>query len=212
MKILLIDDHILFRQGLKFLLSDLDQTVEFLETDRCSEVGLLAAEEEVDIVLLDLHLPDSGGVEALHFVRDSLPASRIVVLSSEDDPHIIRNVVDEGAAGFIPKSSTQEMLIAALRLILAGGVYLPAHVLQTAQIEARVPGNESLDTQLGELTERQREVLARAVQGKANKVIARELDISEATVKAHLSACFRALGVKNRTEAVFIAASAGLTH
>lgn len=213
MRILLVDDHVLFRQGLKFLLSDLDQSVEFIEADNCAQVPQVADGQDIDIVLLDLYLPDSDGLEALRKVRDLLPTSTIVVLSSEDDPHIIRTVVDEGAAGFIPKSSTQEVMIAALRLVLAGDAYLPSHALQHVHDETpQELVQPTFRHQLQSLTDRQREVLDRAMQGKANKIIAREMGITEATVKAHLSACFRALGVKNRTEAVFAAANSGMRN
>ena len=212
MRILLVDDHVLFRQGLKFLLSDLNQNLEFLEADNCTQIQDVIAGQDIDIVLLDLHLPDASGLQALARARKLLPGSTIVALSSEDDPHVIREIVDQGAAGFIPKSSTQEVMISALRLVLAGGAYLPQNAMHRIQ-ETAAPEQrgESFASQLDHLTDRQREVLSLAVQGKVNKIIAREMGITEATVKAHLSACFRALGVKNRTEAVYAAANAGLT-
>lgn len=203
MRILLIDDHILFRDGLKLLLSDLDENTEFLEAEECESALPLAA--DTDIVLLDLKLPGVHGLEALSALRETAASAAVVVLSSQDDPATIRAAIDAGAAGFIPKSSTQQVLIAALRLVLAGGSYLPPHLLEyTPSAPAR-----NADAALAALSERQRETLMCAVQGKANKVIARELDISEATVKAHLSAAFRTLGVRNRTEAVFAVAGAG---
>lgn len=205
MRILLIDDHILFRDGLKYLLADLDSAPEFLEAGNCREGLDLAA--GADIVLLDLKLPDMHGLEALVAMREAAAAASVVVLSSEDDPGTIRAAIDAGAAGFIPKSSTQDVLIAALRLVLAGGSYLPPHLLDGTPAAATTAGPAPSEA-LANLSDRQREVLMCAVQGKANKVIARDLDISEATVKAHLSASFRALGVSNRTEAVFAVANA----
>lgn len=211
MRILLVDDHLLFRAGLKFLLSDLDKGIEFVESNNCAGVPAAIAGGETDIVLLDLHLPDANGLDGLRGVRKLMPAATIVVLSSEDNPQMIRDVIDEGAAGFIPKSSTQAVLIAALQLVLAGGVYLPPHALQRLREQHAITTEPQQNDPLAQLTPRQRGVLELAVQGKVNKIIARELDISEATVKAHLSACFRALGVKNRTEAVFAAASGRLS-
>lgn len=210
MKILLIDDHVLFRQGLKFLLSDLSRNLEFFEADNCEQVPSVTQGQDIDIVLLDLHMPDSHGLDGLIRVREILPASTIVVLSSEDNPRIIREAIDQGAAGFIPKSSTQELMIAALRIVLDGSVYLPRIAFLEAQPVAEPEPEES--GLIEHLSDRQREVLVLAIQGKANKIIARELDVSEATVKAHLSACFRVLGVKNRTEAVYAAANAGLSY
>ena len=214
MRVLLIDDHNLFRQGFKFLLSDLDETIAFLEADSCAQAIEEVDPSDADLILLDLHMPGLGGLDALATIRNHFASSVVVILSSEDDPQVIRTVIDSGAAGFVPKSSTPEVLIAALRLILAGGVYLPPNAFQgmgaaggstatRSETESRGP--------LEQLSERQREVLVLAIQGKSNKVIARDMDIAPGTVKQHLSAAFRALGVKNRTEAVFAAARLGLT-
>lgn len=208
---LLIDDHALFRQGLKFLLSDLDPDIHFLEADSCEASLALPAEPKPDLVLLDMNLPGMCGVDALDAVRQAYDASIVVVLSSEDSPGSIRRVIEHGAAGFIPKSSTPPVFIAALRLILAGGTYLPAHALGAQAIDSS--GTEQPKRPIVQgLSDRQLEVLLMAIQGKANKVIARELNLAEGTIKAHLSASFRALGVQNRTEAVFAAARLGLTE
>ena len=210
MRILIIDDHALFRQGLRFLLRDLDADLEIAEAADCAQATALAG-ESFNMVLLDLHMPGIAGLDALDAIRQAFESSRIVVLSGEEDPRQVRRAIDAGAAGFIPKSSTPEVLLSALRLVLADGVYLPAVALKgLGDGEAADPGTMSED-RLGEtLSGRQVDVLRKAVQGKANKVIARELGISEGTVKAHLSAAFRALGVHNRTEAVYAAARSGL--
>ena len=204
MRILVIDDHALFRQGLKHLLRGLDERVEVLEAAGCSEAEKLRG-TSFDIILLDLHMPGLAGLDGLAAMRDTFEASRIVVLSGEEDPRQIRRAIDGGAAGFIPKASTPEVLLGALRLILADGVYLPAVALRAvAEPDAAEDASEDRIAEL--LSDRQDEVLRKAVEGKANKVIARELGISDSTVKAHLSAAFRALGVHNRTEAVYAAA------
>jgi DNA-binding NarL/FixJ family response regulator len=121
---------------------------------------------------------------------------------------LIKATIDAGAAGFIPKTSTQDILIAALKLILAGGVYIPNLAMhgRSAAAPHRNGASDGSPSAIESLSKRQLEVLARAVQGKPNKVIARELYIAEGTVKAHLSAAFQALGVSNRTEAVYAAA------
>jgi DNA-binding NarL/FixJ family response regulator len=207
-RILIIDDHALFRQGLKFLLRDLDAKLEVAEAADCAQAVAMAG-EAFNVVLLDLHMPGTAGLEALDAVRQAFESSRIVVLSGEEDPRQVRRAIDAGAAGFIPKSSTPEVLLSALRLVLADGVYLPAVALKGI---AGADGHPEVSAdRIGDsLSERQIDVLRKAVQGKANKVIARELSISEGTVKAHLSAAFRALGVHNRTEAVYAAARSGL--
>jgi DNA-binding NarL/FixJ family response regulator len=212
-KTLLIDDHVLFRQGMKFLLTDLDSRIEFIEADSCKVALEQYAGDDIEVILLDFHIPGEVGTEALAKIKQVFASSAIVIVSSEDDPHIIRGAIEGGAAGFIPKSSTQEVLIAALRLVMAGGIYLPSRALHNIGSSLSSPPAEyekPARNPIEHLSSRQREVLISAVKGRVNKVIARELDISESTVKAHLSSAFRALGVSNRTEAVFVAAKLGL--
>ena len=208
MKLLLVDDHALFREGLKLLLAGLDSQAKLDEAGDLDQALALAADEAFDLILLDLKMPGPNGLHALGTLRDATAGAPIVVLSGEDDPVVVRAAIEHGAMGFIPKSSTPEVLIQALRLVLARGVYLPplalgaraAATLPTGAAEIRLPG----------ITDRQMDVLRCVIQGKPNKVIARDLDISEGTVKLHLSAVFRALDVHNRTEAVYAAAKLGL--
>lgn len=215
MKVLLVDDHPLFRQGLKFILDDLHSELEFFEAGDFSNAVGFGDGAGFDLILLDYHLAGEVSEHAsLLAIREAYPSATIVVLSSEDDPGIILSAVESGASGFIPKSSTPEILMAALKLVLAGGVYLPPEAYhmgpRTSSVDPQpaspVPGN----TLLSLLSERQAETLMAAIRGKPNKIIARELGIAEGTVKAHLSAAFRLLDVKNRTEAVFKAAEIGL--
>lgn len=198
MKVLLIDDHPLFRQGLRTLLLPLDAELEIDEAGACAEALERLATAVYDLVLLDLKLPGQSGLDALEALREAAPAAPIVVLSGEDDPRTIRGAIDRGAMGFIPKSSTQELLIQALRLVLAKGIYLPPAAL------------DGMDADLPSLTPRQLEVLRCVIQGLPNKVIARVLDISDWTVKQHVSEVLHRLGARNRTEAVYAAAKSGL--
>lgn len=213
MRTLLIDDHAVFTEGLKFLLSDLHENVEFLEATSCEDALQIDAADDVDLILLDFHMPGVHGLEALTAIKARFRSAAIVMLSSEDNPKLIRDSIDSGASGFIPKSSTAEVLVAALKLILAGGIYLPTHAL--TDVAGHSSAGDSDDGSQGAsidgLSDRQLEVLMKVVQGKANKVVAHEMNVSEGTVKAHLSAAFRVLGVRNRTEAVFVAAKLGLT-
>lgn len=213
MHTLLIDDHILFRQGLKFLLSDLDDNLIYYEADSLKQTLKINNLESISLVLLDYYLPGEEGLNTLSTLKKMIDAP-IVILSSEDNPAIIRKTIDEGASGFIPKSSNQDILIAALRLILAGGTYLPPHVLQNypvPQENVEVKSNQNTNKEfISSLSKRQLETLAMAIQGKTNKMIAREMKLAEGTIKAHLSASFRALGVNNRTEAVFAASKLNL--
>jgi DNA-binding NarL/FixJ family response regulator len=128
MNILLVDDHALFRSGLKFLLSDLDSRLSFSEAASLREVERFTA-ESFDLILLDWNLPGTLGDQVLSTVRVAFPESTIVVLSGEEDPALVKMAVDRGAAGFIPKASQPAVMVNALRLVLAGGIYLPAQML-----------------------------------------------------------------------------------
>jgi len=207
MNVLLIDDHVLFREGLKFLLRSLDAALGVDEAGDCAKALEHAARRGYDLVLLDLKMPGVAGLDALAALREAIPAAPLVVLSGEDSAGVVRAAIEGGAMGFIPKSSTPEVLIQALRLVLARGVYLPPAVLDAA---AEPPAGQGSEAALRGLTPRQADVLRCVIQGKSNKVIARELDVSEGTVKAHLSSVLRAVGARSRTEAVYAAAKLGL--
>jgi DNA-binding NarL/FixJ family response regulator len=204
MKILIVDDHALFRDGMKFLLQELSDSVEILEAEDCESAIISARETQFKLVLMDLKMPGSSGVEALVEFRHACPESPVVVLSGEGTPSIVRDAIQNGAMGFLAKSSNHEIMIHALKLVLSGGIYLPASVLALSDpiVEAQ-PKIESL-------TERQLEVLRNLIEGKTNKVIARNMDVSEHTIKAHLSTVFSVLGAKSRTEAVYKAAKLGV--
>lgn len=214
MKILVVDDHTLFREGLKLLLRGLDGDVELDEAGTCAEALALAASGKYDLVLLDLKLPGRNGLDALAALREGVPDVPIVVISGEDDPYTIRSAIEAGGMGFIPKSSTSAVLVQALRLVLANGVYLPSAALDATAGTPPRPAEEQVpasgEAVLAGITARQLDVLRYVIQGKTNKMIARELGISDGTVKQHLSAVLRVLGAQNRTEAVYAAAKLGL--
>lgn len=210
MRIFLVDDHELFRSGLRLLLSGLQEDIEFVEANNAEDVVNYPDKPDIDLVLLDLYLPGIEGFEGLDRIKQYYSCP-VVVLSSEDDARVIRSSISQGAAGFIPKSSSPEILMAAMQLVLADGIYLPPHVLEVyADRLDDESADDRRDAVVDQLTERQLKVLIMAAQGKPNKVIARELSIAEGTVKAHLSACYQVLEVKNRTEAVYATAAMGL--
>lgn len=214
MNILLVDDHALFRGGLKFLLQQLDTGLVLDEAGNCAQALERAAARRYDLVLLDLNMPGLSRLDALAALREAVPDAPVVVLSGEADPRVVRAAIERGAMGYIPKSATPEVLIEALRLVLAHGVYLPLEVLDELGAVEVVPraapdAGKGAVAQPG-LTPRQIEVLRYVIQGKPNKVIARELNVSEATVKVHVSSVLRAFGAHNRTEAVYAAAKMGL--
>lgn len=213
-RILLIDDHDLFREGLKYLLHVLDDKVQYYEAGSLNDALRLADEAPFDLVLLDYYMPGVNGMEALEKCREVFESATLVVVSGEEDPRIIRQTIDQGASGYIPKSSSRESLVEALRLVLSGGIYLPGSALkplsQMQALEQLQQVAAQSDVMITQLSRRQFEVLMKAVQGKSNKTIARELEISDHTVKAHLSVAFRVLGVQNRTEAVYATAKLGI--
>lgn len=207
MKILIADDHALFREGLRYLLAGLDDNVEVFEAkDGAEALALVAAHPDLDLILLDLAMPGMDGFVGLRALRARVPAVPIVILSSSEEPTDIRLALDGGAMGFVPKSSGSEVMLGALRLVLAGGVYLPPAFLERSRagkspIMSAAPTLENLG-----LTARQYDVLRLLGHGKSNKEIARVLDLAEGTVKLHVSAILKALDAANRTQAVIAAA------
>lgn len=219
MKILIVDDHPLIREGLANVLRELDKDLAVIEAETAEEaVVALQREQDVSLLLLDLVLPGSDGLSLLHHVRTGWPEVPIVVLSANDNPQTVREAIDSGAMGFITKRSPTAVLVGALRLVLAGAVYIPPQAL--AADDTPVSPAHSTPTALGQkvspsiadlgLTERQAEVLAHLVQGKPNKVICRELGLAEGTVKTHITAILRTLNVSSRTQAVFALSRLGV--
>ncbi len=205
MRILVADDHALFRDGLRYLLSRLGDDVEIIEAKDCAEALTRVAERpDLDLLLLDLAMPGMDGLAGLRALRARNPEVPVVILAASEEPTDVRLALDGGAMGFIPKSSTSNVMLGALRLVLSGGVYVPPAFLDRFQA-GRIPvAAASLDA-LG-LTPRQHDVLRLLGRGQPNKEIARVLGLAEGTVKLHISAILRALGVDNRTQAVLAAA------
>jgi DNA-binding NarL/FixJ family response regulator len=215
-KILLIDDHTLFREGVQLLLKQLDDKVEVMSGGTCRRgLELADAHPDFDLVLLDFELPDQDGFQGLASLRERHPGLPIVMMSARDDPVTVMEALDRGAMGFIPKTSSTELMLNALRLVFAGGTYIPPEAiaghapLTTAPGETSARPSKSI-ADLG-LTTRQIDVLRLLVQGRSNKLICRELDLAEGTVKTHMTAVLRALRVTNRTQAIIAIAKLGIT-
>ena len=207
MKCLLVDDHALVRDALALLIALHHPDVDLRHAGRLHDARtVLDAEPDVDLVLLDLALPDSAGLATLQAVRDAAPATRTVVLSADDRPEIVLAAIDAGAAGFIPKATESRLLREALATVLRGGVYVPPLALAA---NPPLPGQPTSVERLG-LTPRQIDVLRMLVDGRSNKLIGRALDLSPSTVKTHLEAIFQRLQVNSRTQAVVAAARCGL--
>jgi DNA-binding NarL/FixJ family response regulator len=211
MKILLADDHALIRSGLRSELAALDESVEFTEAwDYASLREALERRRDLDLALVDLTMPGMQGVASIAAVRADFPTVPLIVISGVDAPAQVQAVLRTGAAGYIPKSALAQVMVQAIRLVLAGGQYLPPEMMAaTASSERFSPPAQSPrpphaqdPAPLALLSPRQREVFELLAQGLSNKLIARELDISEGTVKSHVATIFDVLNVHNRVAAV----------
>ncbi len=205
-RVLIADDHPLFRDAIKDVVGRLflAQGWDFvcLEATRCSEVAaVVEREEELELILLDLSMPGAQGLSMLVALRSKVPATPVIVISSLDDPATVRQAMACGAAGFIPKSSSKDLIAMALQVVFAGGVYMPRELLD--KVERRTDAASAPCEDGGDaLTLRQSAVLDLLVRGMSNKHIARNLAISDATVKAHVTAVLRKLGVSSRAQAI----------
>lgn len=204
LKILIADDHELFLDGLRLVLSDLDSEIAVDTASNHHELQQKAdGKTAYDLILTDLAMPGMPWHESLRRLKENNPDTPIVVLSAVTEPENVLQAVDIGASGFIPKTSSSKIILSALHLILAGGLYLPSELLSLQ--------NKPEDSAVkGILTPRQLDVLRLMGQGKPNKIIARELDLSEGTVKLHVTAILKALNVINRTGAVIAGRNLGL--
>ncbi|MGD2138042.1 MAG: response regulator transcription factor [Gammaproteobacteria bacterium] len=206
MKILIVDDHRLFCDGLRHILVGLDDGPEILEAPRAADaLDIIDTRPDLSLVLLDIGMPDMDGYTVLATISVQHPSLPVVMLTASENARDMRRAFDAGASGYIPKSSSAEVMIHALRLVLSGGVYVPPllagiHGREVCNADggtAEKNGSAPLDG----LTVRQMQVLQHLQGGLSNKEIAARLGVSEATVKVHMSAILRALGVHSRTEA-----------
>lgn len=208
MKILVCDDHPIFREGLCEALAELD--AEFVEaSDSDAALRSVAADADIELVLLDLSMPGVDGWTAFRALRQRHPAVPVVIVSASEDPDDIRRALDGGASGFIPKSSPIQVLRSALRLVLAGGVYVPTAALaERTSPDAQPPSRRR--ERAPALTPRQVDVLKLLARGLTNREIAAVLGIAESTVKTHLRTLFEVLDVSNRTEATLVMRELGI--
>jgi len=212
MKILIVDDHALFREGLVLLLEALGQPVQTLQAENAdAAMRQIGTHPQLDLVLLDLVMPGPGGIELLPEIKRQVPAAPVVILSADESHRTITGAIERGASGYIPKTSTAEIMRGALRLVLGGGIYVPPIVLrdETRPAAPEVPQKRAAKPEDLGITPRQVEVLDFLLAGMPTKVIASRLGVSDSTVKAHTMAIFRTLKVRNRTEAVLEASRRG---
>ena len=209
-RLIIADDHPLFRGALREAVADSLANVEIAEAGSFEDVAkLLDLDENVDLVLLDLAMPGVRGFSGLIYLRAQHPSVPIVIVSANDDPTVIRRCIGLGASGFIPKTLAVEVMRLAIRRVLQGDVWTPPDVDMVAEADAETDG---LLTRLTSLTPQQVRVLMMLSDGLLNKQIAYELSVSEATVKAHVSAILQKLGVESRTQAVIAAAKVDMSE
>lgn len=210
MKILSVDDHPLFREAVKGVLQQLspDHT-QIIEASSCEEaIEMCQTHLDLDLIILDFELPGMDGLSGLRLLRDCQPATPIVMISATEERSTIMQALEQGAKGFIPKSSTSEVMLNALKLVLSGAVYIPIAVMEVpgSQNHQQKPVNQGNFN----LTPKQMDVLQILAKGKTNREIALHLGMAENTVRVHVRAILSFLGVSNRTEAGYAASKSGL--
>lgn len=213
MKLLLVDDHGLFRGGLRLLLGSMQRDLEILEADSCQDaLAMMRQHQNIELCLIDLSLRGENGMQVIQLLKEINPAVITVIVSGDERPATIRAALEAGAMGYVPKTVSPEIMVQALQLVLVGGIYLPPSLLQAApeEMEGGIETGGADNGTVIELTERQVQVLQCLLRGWPNKLICRDLNISDNTLKGHLGAIYRSLNVNNRTQAVIEAGKRGL--
>lgn len=207
MKILIADDHALFRDGLTLYLEKIVPDAAILQAASYGQMfKLLNDDDKIDFIFLDFEMPDLPWQDALEKLKKHSADIPYAIISSTEDNRSIKNILSEGAKGYIPKRSDTKVLNNALRLILDGGTYIPPALIENGQTNSVNGKNSGIKT----LTYRQSQVLNLIAQGKSNKQIAFDMGVSESTVKLHINALLRSLHVSNRTQAVITAQKLGI--
>ncbi|MCC7516744.1 MAG: response regulator transcription factor [Pseudomonadales bacterium] len=200
-RIIIADDHPLFRNALSLAVKQVVQDAELLECDSIGSLeNLLSEQSDIDLILLDLRMPGANGFSGLVLIRKQYPDIPVVVISASDDHSIMQRAIDYGAAGFIPKATDLGQISTALAAVMNGALWLPVTTTQTNN-----NAEHEFAQRLKTLTPQQLRVFMMLTKGLLNKQIAGEVNVSEATVRTHMTAIFRKLGVRNRTQAVLAA-------
>lgn len=224
MKVLLIDDHDLFRDGIQLVLANLEADMNILSADSYENaLPLMEENQDIALILLDLGLPGLSDIDALKATREQLPSAPVVVISGNHDGAKVQEILNLGAQGYIPKSTSASVMLRSIKLVLSGGIYIPPEIL--SQLEQKVDNGHtsdktsstgaSLKRRAGDrpvnapLTPRQTEVLKQLIHGYSNKEISKLLNMAESTVRVHIAAILKELNVSNRTRAVNVALQKG---
>jgi DNA-binding NarL/FixJ family response regulator len=201
-RLLIADDHPLFRAAFRGAAIYALPGLSVLEAESLDGVlAALEANRDIDLVLLDLHMPGNHGLAGLAAIRAQYPEVAVVVVSANDDPRVVRRALDHGAAGYLPKSSGLDELRDAIRSVLACEQWLPSSLRASVARAQSSQHDAELAARLASLSPQQFRVLTLVAEGLLNKQIADRLDVQERTVKAHLTAIFERMGVRNRTQA-----------
>ena len=226
MKILIADDHELFLKGLEFILTDNISNLDLVKARDYNEIfSIIKNDNSFDLVITDLAMPGANWLNAIKQIHSALPETPIIIISAVFDKEILQQTLDIGVAGYIPKTSPNNLIISAINLVIAGGVYIPHELLYTAkptysteekQEEYYSPlktlkklAEKTPDSPQKGLTERQIEIVKCIAEGLSNKQIAYKLNLKEGTVKVHITVILKILNVKNRTSAIIEAAKRG---
>ena len=202
MKVLVIDDHALVREALRGLIRKLGRDAVLLDASNCTQaIRILEQHPDLDLILLDLTLPERDGFSMLAELREHHPTTAVVVLSGSNERHDVNRALKLGALGYIPKTTSHDVMLSALELVFAGGIYIPPEILNHEPYTNGEDTGSRSPLVLG-LTNRQAEVLELLAQGKSNKAIGRTLGLAMPTVKNHITAILKALKATTRTEAV----------
>ncbi len=226
MKILIADDHELFLKGLEFILQENFQNIEITTAQNYTDIfSILENNKNFDLIISDLAMPGANWLSAINKIHTTLPETPIIIISAVFDKEILQQTLDIGVAGYIPKTSSNSLIISAINLVLAGGVYIPHELLYSTkntaitkekqkEFLAPLKTLEKLTTNTTEtppkgLTERQIDIVKCIAEGLSNKQIAYKLNLTEGTVKVHITVILKVLNVKNRTSAVIESAKRG---
>jgi len=226
MKILIADDHELFLKGLEFILQENFPKTELTTAQSYTDIfSILEQKDSFDLIITDLAMPGANWLSAITKIHQLLPETPIIIISAVFDKEILQQTLDVGVAGYIPKTSSNTLIVSAINLVLAGGVYIPHELLYSAKITPLSPEkqkeymaplktlekltvNNTESTSKG-LTGRQIDIVKCIAEGLSNKQIAYKLNLTEGTVKVHITVILKILNVKNRTSAVIEAAKRG---
>lgn len=226
MKILIADDHELFLKGLEFILQENLQNVELTTAQSYTDIFVILENNiDFDLIITDLAMPGANWLAAINKIHTTLPETPIIIISAVFDKEILQQTLDIGVAGYIPKTSSNSLIVSAINLVLAGGVYIPHELLystKNAPVSAEKQKEyisplktleklvtNTADTPPKGLTERQIDIVKCIAEGLSNKQIAYKLNLTEGTVKVHITVILKILNVKNRTSAVIEAAKRG---